>query len=205
VAPEKMEYQPESDTKSDTTLPGICISCGASVVYHHHLTSIPYFYDIIIVAMTCQECGYREHDTQCLSTRPPSRYTFHVKESADLECRVVRSTAARIIIPELGVEIDPGPACEGFISNVEGVLTRVDKVLDTVLLPDDNTEETNQRIHEIKQMIVDIRAGNRDMTIILEDPHGTSVIDGPRVIIEELATPRVGEKTPLSYRREGSK
>jgi len=145
--------------------------------------------------MTCPECGYREHDTQCLSVRPPSRYTFQVKESADLEYRVVRSTAARIIIPELGVEIDPGPACEGFISNVEGVLTRIDKVLDTVLLSDDNTEKAARRVHELKQMIVDIRDGKRDMTIILEDPHGTSVIDGPRVIVEDLATPRVGEKT----------
>ena len=180
-----MDTQPESDT-SDTTLPGICISCGAPVVYHHHLTSIPYFYDIVIVSMICSECGYREHDTQCLECRPPSRYTFHVKECADLECRVVRSTAARIIIPELGVEIDPGPACEGFISNVEGVLTRVDHVLDTVLLSDDNTEETIQRAHKIKHMMEEIQAGNLEMTIILEDPNGTSVIDGPRVIIEEL-------------------
>jgi len=188
-----MESQSESDTKSDTTLPGICISCGAPVVYHHHLTSIPYFYDIVIVSMNCLECGYREHDTQCLSIKSPSRYTLHVEGSADLQCRVVRSTAARIIIPELGVEIDPGPACEGFISNVEGVLTRVDKVIDTVLLCDDNTEEANQRAHEVKQMIADIRDGNRDMTIILEDPQGTSVIDGPRVIVEDLATPRVGK------------
>ncbi|MCL2460077.1 MAG: ZPR1 zinc finger domain-containing protein [Euryarchaeota archaeon] len=183
-----MEYQSESHTKSDTTLPGICISCGAPVVYHHHLTSIPYFYDTIIVSMTCPECGYREHDARCLSIRPPSRYTFHVKGSADLEYRVVRSTAARIIIPELGVEIDPGPACEGFISNVEGVLIRVDKVLDTVLLCDDNTEETARRAHEIKQMIADIQDGKRNMTIILEDPNGTSIIEGPGVIVEELLT-----------------
>ena len=191
-----MENLPESDTRGDTTLPGICISCGAPVVYHHHLTSIPYFYDIIIVSMTCPECGYREHDTQCLNIRTPSRYIFHVKESADLQCRVVRSTAARISIPELGVEIEPGPACEGFISNVEGVLTRIDKVLDTVLLDDDNTEETIRRAHEVKQMMADIRTGSQGMTIILEDPYGTSVIDGPRVIVEALATPRVGEKTP---------
>ena len=138
--------------------------------------------------MTCPECGYREHDARCLSIRPPSRYMFHVKGSADLEYRVVRSTAARIIIPELGVEIDPGPACEGFISNVEGVLIRVDKVLDTVLLCDDNTEETARRAHEIKQMIADIQDGKRNMTIILEDPNGTSIIEGPGVIVEELLT-----------------
>jgi zinc finger protein len=61
-------------------------------------------------------------------------------------------------------------------------------VLDTVLLSDDNTEETAQRAYEIKQMIADIRDGKQDMTIILEDPHGTSVIGGPGVIVEELHT-----------------
>ena len=182
-----MEAQCETDTKEEhITLPGICISCGAPVVYHHHLTSIPYFSDIIVVSMNCSECGYREHDTQCLSIRPPSRYMLNVKGSAELACRVVRSTAARIIIPELGVEIDPGPACEGFISNGEGVLIRIDKVLDTVLLRDDNTDDVIERAYEVKRMIADIKDGKKEMTLILEDPHGTSIIDGPDVIIEEL-------------------
>jgi zinc finger protein len=181
-----MESDPHADTKEEILLPGICTSCGSPIVYHHHLTSIPYFSDTLFVSMTCPECGYREHDVQCLSIRSPSRYTLHVKGTAELMCRVVRSTAARIIIPELGVEIDPGPACEGFISNAEGVLTRVDKVLDTVLLRDDNTEEAVARAHELKQMIRDIVNGKKEMTLILEDPHGTSTIVGPDVIIEEL-------------------
>jgi zinc finger protein len=181
-----MGSDPHADTKEDIILPGVCTSCGAPVVYHHHLTSIPYFSDTLIVSMTCPECGYREHDAQCLSTRSPSRYTLHVKGMAELMCRVVRSTAARIVIPELGVEIDPGPACEGFISNGEGVLTRIDKVLDTVLLRDDNTEEIIARVYERKQMIIDILNEKKEMTLILEDPHGTSTIDGPDVIIEDL-------------------
>ena len=46
-----------------------------------------------------------------------------------ISARVVRSTGARIEIPEFGVRIDPGPACEGFVSNVEGVLDRIGKVV----------------------------------------------------------------------------
>ena len=184
VAPNSMESDPQA--YQDIVLSGLCVSCGAPAEYHHHLTSIPYFFDILIVSMTCLECGYREHDAQCLSTRPASRYTLHVKGTAELMYRVVRSTASRIIIPELGVEIDPGPACEGFISNGEGVLIRIDKVLDTVLKCDDSTEETVARVHERKQMIQDILDGKKEMTLILEDPRGTSIIDGPDVIIEEL-------------------
>ena len=176
--------EPKKDSEhTDAVLPGICIACGAPVTYHHHITTIPHFSDIILISMNCPECGYREHDTQCLSKKPPSQYRLLVKSSEDLTCRVVRSTAATIIIPELGVEINPGPACEGFISNVEGVLTRVDAVLDTVLLDD---EASADRVHELKAMIFDIKAGKKEMTLIIKDPGGTSLIEGSGVIIEDF-------------------
>jgi zinc finger protein len=177
------EKTKEDSEHTDAVLPGICSACGAPVTYHHHITNIPHFFDIILTSMNCPECGYREHDTQCLSTKPPSQYTLLVKSSEELTYRVVRSTAATIIIPELGVEINPGPACEGFISNVEGVLTRVDAVLDTVLLDD---EASVDRVHELKVMISEIKAGKREMTLIIKDPHGTSMIEGSGVIIEDL-------------------
>ena len=37
--------------------------------------------------------------------------------------------SAAIEIPELGVRIDPGPSCQGFVSNVEGVLDRIEQVV----------------------------------------------------------------------------
>ena len=37
--------------------------------------------------------------------------------------------SASIEIPELGVRIDPGPVSQGFVSNVEGVLDRIEQVV----------------------------------------------------------------------------
>ena len=57
--------------------------------------------------------------------------------------RVVRSASARVEIPEIGVEIDPGPACEGFVSNVEGVIDRIDDVVSGVLTWAEGEEREN--------------------------------------------------------------
>lgn len=81
-------------------------------------------------------------------------------------------------IPELGVEISPGPACEGFISNVEGVLFRVDKVLDGILI--DGDDEQRRKALALKEKIADIQNGKDSITLIIEDPYGNSLIDSER-------------------------
>ena len=52
-----------------------------------------------------------------------------VDSPEDLAIRVVRSMSASLEVPELGVRIDPGPACQGFVSNVEGVLDRIEQIV----------------------------------------------------------------------------
>ncbi len=92
--------------------------------------------------------------------------------------RVVRSTQGLITIPELGVEISPGPACEGFVSNVEGILMRIDKVLDGVLI--DGDDEQRRNILDLKEKMAQIGCGKFPITIIISDPMGNSLIDSDR-------------------------
>ena len=116
-----------------TVGPGPCPVCNAEVEYLYQTDNIPYFSDIIIIRALCSECGYRYVDTQVLTSQAPGRQEYPVETSDDLDVRVVRSMQAIVMIPEVGVRIDPGPACEGFISNVEGVLDRVAGVVRGVI------------------------------------------------------------------------
>ena len=61
-------------------------------------------------------------DTQLLKNAKVTdfRFEMQVKTCDDFDVRVIRSMTARIEIPELGVRMNPGPACEGFVTNVEG-------------------------------------------------------------------------------------
>jgi len=82
-------------------------------------------------------------------------------------CGVIR-------IPELGVQIDPGPACEGFVSNVEGVLTRIERIVDAVIAWAEPEQQDPAAV--LKEKIDRIRAGEMPVTLIIEDPSGNSAI-----------------------------
>ncbi len=127
-----------------------------------------------MITCSCPHCGYRFTDVQNITTNEPVRFVLQACGEDDLSVRVVRSSAAKITLPELGVEIDPGPACEGFVSNVEGVLMRVDKVLDGVLI--DGDDDQRKKAICLKEQIMNIRCGKQTVTLIIEDPHGNSLI-----------------------------
>ncbi len=157
-----------------TTVPGPCPSCNTEIEYLYQTENIPYFSDILIISATCAACGYRYTDTQLLKEADPVRYEMPVTTTADLDVRVVRSMSGALEIPELGVRIDPGPACEGFVTNVEGVLARIKRIVEGTLLWANDDER--ERARQILADIANIRAGSCPVTLILQDPRGNSAI-----------------------------
>jgi len=156
-------------------VPGPCPVCNKEIEYIYQTEDIPYFSGLLIVSTHCPSCGFRYVDTQLLNHAEPSRWEFGVMSAGDLSVRVVRSMNGTITIPELGVEIAPGPACEGFVSNVEGVLDRVERVVDSVILWAENEEEKT-RAHALHEKIADAREGRFPVTLIIDDPTGNSAI-----------------------------
>ena len=152
---------------------GRCPYCEREIQYLYQTENIPYFSDILIVSARC-ECGYRHADTMVLQGAEPARWEIHVETPEDLNARVVRSASARVVIPELGVEIDPGPACEGFVSNVEGVVERIDDVVSGVLTWAEGEERENALV--LRRRIELAREGSLPFTLSIEDPTGNSAI-----------------------------
>jgi zinc finger protein len=157
-----------------TVVPGPCPYCNTEIEYIYQTENIPYFSDILIISAICSSCGYKYVDTQLLTDKEPVRYEVSVDTGEDLSIRIVRSMSASLEIPELGVRIDPGPACEGFISNVEGVLDRVETVVKGALNWGNEEEQENAR-HLLDQ-IAAVKCGSFPITLILEDPSGNSGI-----------------------------
>lgn len=144
------------------------------MIIHWEADRIPYLREVMYVSATC-ECGFRFADTLLLSQREPARYELYVKDSEELNTRVVRSTSGTIRLPELGIVIEPGPASESFVSNVEGVLQRARRVVE--MLARDGA--TQNRAEEVLQQI-DEACEQGGITIILEDPRGNSAILSPQ-------------------------
>jgi zinc finger protein len=104
----------------------------------------------------------------------PVRYVYRTANQDDLAVRVVRSMSASIEIPELGVRIDPGPTCQGFVSNIEGVLDRIVHAVGSAIVDGDAEERENARL--LLDKIARVKCGELPVTVILEDPNGNSAI-----------------------------
>mgnify|MGYP006268883407 CR=1 FL=1 len=173
-----------------SVVPGRCPYCEREIQYLYQTENIPYFSDILIVSGRC-ECGYRHADTMVLTGGEPARWEIQVEGPEDLMARVVRSASGTMKIPEIGVEIDPGPACEGFVSNVEGVLDRINEVVAGVLTWAEGEERENALV--LRTRIELAREGSLPFNLSLEDPTGDSAIISPKAIKTPVPTCGDGE------------
>jgi len=136
--------------------------------------NIPYFGEIMESTLICQKCGYKHSETICMEQKEPVKYTM-ILNKEKLNVRVVKSQSATLSIPELGLKVEPGPHSQGYVSNVEGVLKRFEKAVKTALswTEDDNAKNTAL---EILNEIERVKNGDKEATLIMEDPFGHSII-----------------------------
>ncbi|GAH94107.1 unnamed protein product [marine sediment metagenome] len=163
-----------------------CPICGAKDTFRvkGRIDHIPYFGEIMETFASCTSCKFRHADVMCLGERPPLRYEFQITSEEDLKVRVVKSSTGTIKLPELGVTVEPGPASEGYVSNVEGVLNRVEGAIKLAI---EKNDATKRRRGQTKLKKLDeIRAGKRKARLIFMDPFGHSTIVNRRAKKREL-------------------
>lgn len=155
----------------------LCPSCAHKGLEHTtERIELPFFGTSMEIMLRCLECGYRHNDFMLTEHREPTRYSYLIRHGSDMSVRVVRSGSGTIRIPELGISIEPGIASEAFISNIEGILVRVERVLDQ-LLRDAESDAMRTRILELVDRLGGMREGRSEpVTVILEDPFGNSAI-----------------------------
>lgn len=155
---------------------------------------IPYFGEAMIIAGVCN-CGYRHSDTILLSQKEPARHTMEVTEIDDLDARVIRSCSGTIRVPELGVDIEPGPASESYVSNIEGVLDRIRDIVvfATSSARDAGSVESTERGEEILNNLELAKGGNFKLTVIIEDPLGNSAIASEKAVKSALTDEEIAD------------
>jgi zinc finger protein len=168
----------------------LCPSCNeANLVVRSMLYSIPYFNELAMFSMECPSCNFSQNDVFSSEQRKPARFTLHVDDLKLLRSRVVRSGSGTLRLPEFGIDVEPGPAAESFITNVEGVLQRTMSVVETAIGFADKPEEKAKGAEILADMNRAIN-GEFPFTLVIEDPAGVSGIipdDMSKVKIEELS------------------
>jgi zinc finger protein len=167
-----------------------CPLCFSAIVITWQSDDIPFFGEVMYTSTQCK-CGFRYADTFILTQRDPTRFTYKVQSANDMNVRVIRSTSGTIRIPELEIIVEPGPSSDSYISNIEGVLCRIEAVLGMVSRWDDEPAETIQRAEDLLASLELIRNGKMEITLIIEDPLGNSAIVSEKVCKEALSSEEV--------------
>ncbi len=135
---------------------------------------IPYFGKVFLFSMNCSGCGYRKADVEPAEAKEPCRYTFDVASVEDLNVKVVKSGDATVKIPHI-ITIEPGPTSEGYVTNIEGLLDRVKKMVESSIEGEDD-DATKKKGKNMVKKLNRVMAGQDTLKIIIEDPTGHSAI-----------------------------
>ena len=96
--------------------------------------TLTFFGDVLIDTIICKKCGYKHSDILPTKQEEPKKISLIVESEKDLNIRVVKSSRCIIKIPEIGVEIFPGPFSQSYITNVEGILERIEEFINELSL-----------------------------------------------------------------------
>lgn len=163
-----------------------CPGCQRrGILYVMTTLDVPYFGPTVETLLQCPECGFRHVDVLTTQEREPARVTFPIAAEEDMLVRVVRSASCTIRVPELGVLVEPGMFAEAFVSNVEGLLARVERIV-RVLHRDAEDEASRRRAQRLLDRLARVRAGKERATLVLEDPFGNSAVVSDRARREAL-------------------
>ena len=161
---------------------------SSNVEFGEMFYELPYVGKSYLYSIFCKNCGYRKRDIILLEIKEPRRYIITISNPEDLCIKIIRSHTARIILPEVGIEINPGAAAEMFINNVEGLIQKVLEVVE--MAKRFNEREGNEEGVKNAEMIIsylnEVLNGKKKLTIIIEDKFGNSAILSDKAKVEKL-------------------
>ncbi len=149
---------------------------------------IPYFGKVHILSMFCtntDECGYKQSDIEADADKEPCKIEFTVKSTKDLSIRLVKSGQATIKIPQMRMSVEPGIASEGYVSNIEGMLERFKKILESQR---DTAGEDSERktAKNLLKKLWKVECGDEELKIVIEDPSGNSAIISDKAVVTKM-------------------
>ncbi|KAJ4840897.1 hypothetical protein Tsubulata_010401 [Turnera subulata] len=115
------------------TFPSTCGACASRCETRMFVTHIPYFQEVIVMASTCDSCGYRNSELKAGGRIPEKgkRITLRVENMRDLSRDVIKSDTASVKVPELDLELASG-TLGGLVTTVEGLITKISESLERV-------------------------------------------------------------------------
>jgi len=152
-----------------------CPVCGADARLELYIHNAPIPGPVLIMTMRCPRCGYRFRDVSFIEEGGrPLRIRIRVEEPDDLNTIVFRGPRASIRVPELGIEITPGPAHQGDITTVDGILALVHDHVEPLCSNLEDPEGCRGFLRRVESFLKGVVA--EPITVEIVDPEGISTV-----------------------------
>ncbi len=160
-----------------------------------HTSEIPYFGEHTQLTILCPSCGWKHTDFIPAEGKKPGACSLIIDKEEMLSVRIIRSSSCTIRIEELGLEVDPGGATTGYVSNVEGVLNRFESAIQLMYRQSINTKEleVEQKCETLLGKIDLVKKGNLSIELVLLDPMGHSQILHENAKLRDLTSNELEE------------
>ncbi|KAJ0980260.1 hypothetical protein J5N97_008515 [Dioscorea zingiberensis] len=171
------------------TLPSSCGACGTACVTRFYSTNIPYFREVIIMATTCDMCGYRSSELKAGGEIPKKgkRITVSVKNKLDLSRDVIKADTACVKVPEVELELASG-TLGGIVTTIEGLITKISENLERLhgfSLGDSADDWKKKKWHDFKSQLTRLLEVAEPWTLIIDDALASSFVSPATDSIED--------------------
>ena len=168
-----------------------CPVCGRETLrVEEYIYEVPLIGKVVLTTGRCSSCGYRYSDARLAEAREPGKVVYRVEKPEDLNALVVVSSSATVLIPELGLESKPGPAAQGYITTVEGVLDRFLEALEAAC---SDPGADRRACEEARKRITEAKEGRRPFTLVIVDPEGVSAVASEKARREPVSKEELRE------------
>ena len=163
-----------------------------------HIDEIPYFGEHTQVTVLCNACGWRQTDFIPAEGKKSGASTLIISKPEHMRARVIRSSSCTVKLVELDLEVNPGSASTGYVSNVEGV---IDRFMDVIIMVtrqayvDDSEMSDIKRLQEMHTTLLELKENPIPNAVTLEllDPNGHSQIIHEDATLRELSQIELSE------------
>tara|TARA_Y100000588_G_C14236454_1_gene917529 strand:+ start:708 stop:1340 length:633 start_codon:yes stop_codon:yes gene_type:complete len=189
--------------ETDLDLP--CPSCdeNGTLTMLSLSSEIPYFGEHTQITISCKKCGMRQTDFIPADERGALSYRLSIEKLEHLNARVVRGPSGTLRIPELDLEASPGNQATGYVTNIEGAITRFIDIVRMMMRQlvsdidsDDNVEDAGIRLELLMQLeiaLIALKNGELfgELSLEILDPKGHSIIAHEDAVKRELSVDEI--------------
>jgi len=151
----------------------VCPSCGKVTKVEMYSYEAPIEGTLLLIVINCRHCGYKYREATPMNIRENGvKIVIPVENEEALKVLLYRSPKAHVKIPELGVDIVPGPANLGEITTVEGLIMHIAENL----FPLCDSMDDPAKCYDVVAKLTNIANGLEKATVIILDPSGLSTV-----------------------------